>query len=202
MLRSFILSLTLVIAFSVSAFANNSPDDQIALRSYVENLMTESHELLHNKSLSEEQMKQQVSTLLRANLHLNWMAKQSLGRNIKSVSKEQLKNFTKVYAEFVIHSYSNLVKSYKGEKGRLIRIHRISNNLFMVDTEILSPNDGTHTEVKYLVHELTNKGNIRFLVGDIITEGVSLLDSQRSEFNQILSNKGIEGLINDIQQKQ
>jgi ABC-type transporter MlaC component len=101
----------------------------------------------------------------------------------------------------VIDSYSKLVKSYKGEKGKLVRVNKISNNLFMVDTEILSTNDGTRTQVKYLVHELSNKDTTRFLIGDIITEGVSLLDSQRSEFNQILSNKGIDGLISEIKQK-
>jgi phospholipid transport system substrate-binding protein len=202
MIKNLILSAVFVTACAMSVFADNAKiDDQEQLKSYVENLIQESHELLHNTSLSDKEMTQRASKLLRANLYLNWMAKQSLGRNIKSISKEQLKDFTKAYSVFVIDSYSKLVKSYKGEKGQLVRVNKISNNLFMVDTEILSTNDGTRTEVKYLVHELNNKDNIRFLIGDIITEGVSLLDSQRSEFNQILSNKGIDGLISEIQQK-
>lgn len=202
MIKNLILSAVFVTACAMSVFADNAKiDDQEQLKSYVENLIQESHELLHNTTLSDKEMTQQASKLLRVNLYLNWMAKQSLGRNIKSISKEQLKDFTKAYSTFVIDSYSKLVKSYKGEKGKLVRINKISNNLFMVDTEILSTNDGTKTEVKYLVHELNNKDNIRFLIGDIITEGVSLLDSQRSEFNQILSNKGIDGLISEIKQK-
>lgn len=202
MIKNLILSAVFVTACTMSVFADNAKtDDQEQLKSYVEHLIQESHELLHNASLSDKEMTQQASKLLRANLHLNWMAKQSLGRNIKSISKEQLKDFTKAYSAFVIDSYSKLVKSYKGEKGKLVRVNKISNNLFMVDTEILSTNDGTRTEVKYLVHELNSKDKIRFLIGDIITEGVSLLDSQRSEFNQILSNKGIEGLISEIKQK-
>jgi phospholipid transport system substrate-binding protein len=202
MIKNLILSAVFVTACAMSVFADNAKiDDQEQLKSYVENLIQESHELLHNTSLSDKEMTQKASKLLRTNLYLNWMAKQSLGRNIKSISKEQLKDFTKAYSAFVIDSYSKLVKSYKGEKGKLVRVNKISNNLFMVDTEILSTNDGTRTQVKYLVHELSNKDTTRFLIGDIITEGVSLLDSQRSEFNQILSNKGIDGLISEIKQK-
>lgn len=202
MIKNLILSVVFITACAMSVFADNAKiDDQAQLKSYVENLIQESHELLHNTTLSDKEMTQKASKLLRTNLYLNWMAKQSLGRNIKSISKEQLKDFTKTYSAFVIDSYSNLVKSYKGEKGKLVRVNKISNNLFMVDTEILSTNDGTRTEVKYLVHELNSKDTIRFLIGDIITEGVSLLDSQRSEFNQILSNKGIDGLISELKQK-
>ena len=40
-----------------------------------------------------------------------------------------------------------------------------------------------------------------YKVADIITEGVSILNSQQSEFNNIISNQGIDALIDDLKGK-
>lgn len=203
MIRNITIILVLCVGMFKPHFAtahNHLPGHEL-LEDYVDDLMTKTHNLLADESLDDNQTEKEVAKLLRQNMHLEWMAKQSLGRNIRNITKDQLKEFIYVYSNFVVESYSRLTNSYKGEKGVLLRIKEIRDNLYMVDTEVVSPSDGTVYSTKYLVHKITRDGKAQFLVGDVITEGVSILDSQRSEFHHVINERGIDYLINDLKLK-
>jgi ABC-type transporter MlaC component len=51
------------------------------------------------------------------------------------------------------------------------------------------------------VHKLENAKKSTYKIDDIITEGVSILNSQKSEFNNIIINQGIDALIDDLKGK-
>ncbi|MGV2432156.1 MAG UNVERIFIED_CONTAM: ABC transporter substrate-binding protein [Rickettsiaceae bacterium] len=66
----------------------------------------------------------------------------------------------------------------------------------MVKTHIVK-NAGDPIRVDYLVYD--NAGNYK--VRDIITEGISLVNSQRSEYNDVIENHGIEYLISELKKR-
>ena len=58
------------------------------------------------------------------------------------------------------------------------------------------------TKIKNISLEFVVKdGNDGLKVFDVIFEGISLLQSQRSEFANIIANKGFDGLLKDLKSK-
>ncbi|GAB4168277.1 MAG: phospholipid-binding protein MlaC [Rickettsiaceae bacterium] len=184
-----------------STAAVSAVAEATGLKSYVEELIQEGHNIFHDKSLSESERKKKTNDIIRSHLYLEWMAKYSLGRFRREIPKAKIDEFTKVYSDFVVKAYSDLATNYNGEKAILTNIKQLDDDLFIVNTEILKPGNQSPIKVDYLVHKVEGKVKDPYLVGDIITEGISLLNSQQGEFNSVLSTRGIDSLISDLKKR-
>jgi phospholipid transport system substrate-binding protein len=176
-------------------------NDADQLKSYVSNLITQGSNILGNNSLTEEDKVKKSADLIRDNLHLDWMAQYTLGRNKKTLSTQEIQKFIGVYSEFIVQAYAQLSKNYSGEKPVIKKVNKIDDNMFIVSLEILKKDSDTGVKVDYLVHKLENAKKSTYKIDDIITEGVSVLNSQKSEFNNIITNQGIDVLIDDLRAK-
>ncbi len=195
-----VLIVFLVLLYSNLSLASAKTDETAELRAYVEKLIQQGYDLVNDQTLTKEQQKQKSSDLIKTHMHLEWMAQYTLGRHKRQLSKEQLNQFIKVYSNFVVKAYTDLTTNYKGEKAVLTNVKQIDDDLFIVNTEFIRPGTQSPIKVDYLIHEVNSKKD-RFLVGDIITEGVSILNSQQAEFDNTLSSYGIEKLIDDLKKK-
>ncbi len=195
-----VLIVFLVLLYSNLSLASAKTEETAELRAYVEKLIQQGYDLVNDQKLTKEQQKQKSSELIKTHMHLEWMAQYTLGRHKRQLSKEQLNQFIKVYSNFVVRAYTDLTTNYKGEKAVLTNVKQIDDDLFIVNTEFIRPGVQSPIKVDYLIHEVNSKEN-RFLVGDIITEGVSILNSQQAEFDNTISTYGIEKLIADLKKK-
>lgn len=170
------------------------------IRQYVDSLVAKGYSIVNDKNLSAEDKVTKSEELIKANLHFDWMALYVLGRYKKTITPDKLKEFTDVYKRFVTTIYAELTRSYKGEKTKINKIIQIDDYLFIVSTEMIKP-DSEHIKLDYMVHKLANGSKNSYKVADIITEGVSILNSQQAEFGSILSTNGIDALIADLKSK-
>ena len=70
--------------------------------------------------------------------------------------------------------------------------------MFIVNMEILRPSGQPPIKVDYLVHKINSNKEDPYRIGDIITEGISILNSQQAEFHSVISSRGIESLIDEL----
>ena len=178
-----------------SSYANTDTQE---LKAYVTNLIDEGYEMFNDKSLSDSERSKKSEALIKSHLHLDWMAQQSLGRHRRELSSDQIAKFSKIYSEFVVRAYTELSSHYDGEKAVLKNIKQIDDDMFMVNLEIPKPDSKSPIKIEYLVHKLEKGEKDSYLIGDIITEGVSILNSQQAEFNSVLSSGGIDALMNKL----
>lgn len=172
------------------------------LRDYVTTLINEGYELFNDPTITKIEREKKVEKLLRENLYLEWMAKYSLGRHRRTLSKEKIAEFVEVYSKFVVKAYVDLTQHYKGETATLKAVRKFDDDMFIVYLEIEKPGSNSPIRVDYLVHQIMKKnGNFSFMVADIITEGISILNSQQAEFNSIITNQGIDALIANLKEK-
>lgn len=197
MLIRYIKLFFIIIAITFNAHAK--VDDNASLKAYVQEMLDEGYNLFHDPKLSESEVKLKSAQIIRANLYLDWMAKYSLGRYRLKLAPDKLAEFITIYSDFVVKAYADLAGHYRGEKAILKNIKNVDNSMFLVSTEIVKPDTAVPIKVEYLVHKINDQN--KYLVGDIITEGVSLLNSQQSEFNSVLSTNDIEYLIADIKKR-
>lgn len=190
----------LFIVFSISS-ANGAQEQDSDIRNYVDGLVNRSYKIINDKSLSGDEKVTRSSSLVKDNLHLDWMAKYVLGRNKRSLSAEKIKEFTNVYSKFVVNAYAELVRDYSGEKTNIKNIKKVDEYMYVVEMEIVKPDSPDPIKVEYLVHKVEGTKKGTYKIADIITEGVSILNSQQAEFNSIISAQGIDGLITDLKSK-
>ena len=197
-MRAIALIFLSLIFFISPAYASN---DVKNLKKYVEDLINEGYELVHNNSLTTAQRYENTSELIRSYLYLDWMAEYTLGRNRRMMSSEKIAEFTTIYSKFVVKVYADLSSSYNGEKAILTNVKQIDDNMFIVNMEIVRPACQQSIKMDYLIHKLENQSTDPYKIGDIITEGISILNSQQSEFSSVISLRGIDALIKELNQK-
>ncbi len=168
---------------------------------YVGRLIDNGYNIFHDKTISETEKTAKITKLISSHLYLDWMAKYTLGRHRRTLSKEKINEFCKVYSQFVITSYTDLSVTYGGRKAILKKIRKIDDNMFIVNMEIARPNGQQSIKMDYLVHQISNNIKDTYQIADIITEGISILNSQQAEFNSVISNQGIDALINDLRSR-
>ena len=193
--------ILLVISLACQTAYGASEEDTKKLKAYVEELIQEGSDLVNDQSLSEGEGLVKSSAMIKSHLYLDWMAKYTLGRHRRAISEAQLKEFVSVYSLFVVKAYADLTTNYKGEKAVLTNIKQIDDDLFIVNSELVRPGSQSPIKVDYLVHKIEGNKEDPYLVGDIITEGISILNSQQSEFNSVISSHGIDWLIADLKKR-
>jgi phospholipid transport system substrate-binding protein len=123
------------------------------------------------------------------------MAKRSLGIHWKERTSAEQKEFVGLFATLLENSYANKIESYHNEK-------------ILYDKEIV---EGDYAEVKSRVvtaktdeysldYRLLKEGN-RWMVYDVVIEGVSLVSNYRSQFHKIILNQGYSALVKKLKTK-
>jgi phospholipid transport system substrate-binding protein len=123
------------------------------------------------------------------------MAKRSLGIHWKSRSRSEQKEFVDLFATLLENSYAGKIESYENEK-------------IVYDKETV---DGDYAEVRSRVvtarrdeysldYRLLKEGT-RWMVYDVVIEGVSLVSNYRSQFNKIILNQGYGELVRKLKAK-
>ena len=189
-----IVILIILINFPILSNANN---DEIKL--YVQDVLNSAFSVLNDVDLSTSQKLQQTQELLYNNLDLEWMAKFTLGRNRINLSKTQISSFTDLYKKYLITMYSQSIGKYDGQRVKVKNTILISDRTFLVKTQIIKNiGQGVPLNVDYMVKKISPK---HFKIFDIITEGISMINTQQSEFNSVISNQGFDSLMNNFQRK-
>lgn len=199
-MKSFLHIAFLIIFCSNPVFASDSNNNEIKF--FIKDLIQQGYDLFHDPDISRSELEKETSRLIRDNLHLNWMANYTLGRHKKSLTQDKIAEFADVYKKFVVLAYTSLSNSYDGEKAIITSVQKLNDFMFMVNLEIAKPNSTKNIKVAYLVHKIEDESSDKiFLIGDVITEGVSILHSQQSEFSSVISQRGFDSLIEDLKNR-
>lgn len=193
--------ITIFILTLLINFRSYSIEIHNEIEHYVDDLVDQVSKLLDNHDLSEEQKIEQSRQILFKNLDLDWMAKYTLGRYRKQLSPIQIKEFVVVYSSYVIKSYSDLVRNYKGEKANIKKVMQLDENEFVVKTEVIRGDGQQVIKVDYLVRDLIKGDKYNLKVSDIITEGVSMVNAHQDEFSSIIANNGFDALLIQLKKK-
>ena len=70
----------------------------------------------------------------------------------------------------------------------------MSENYVLVSSKMISKKDNQQVSIDWRVFKVKDK----LLIRDLVVEGLSLAKTQREEFSSILSSKGFEGLMENL----
>ncbi|MDX1763303.1 MAG: ABC transporter substrate-binding protein [bacterium] len=123
------------------------------------------------------------------------MARRSLARHWKDRTSEEKERFTALFSQLLERTYISKIERYEDEKV-LYGEEKIDNGYGVLKTSIASAK-GASIPVEY---RLRHK-NSRWLVYDVVVEGVSLVNNYRTQFAKMLQSGNYEELVRRLEEK-
>jgi phospholipid transport system substrate-binding protein len=124
------------------------------------------------------------------------IAKLALGRNRRMFKPEEMQSFTQVFKEFIGYTYLNRIEgNYQDLKIEFHGEEMLPKNKAIVKTTAMRGETSTPVDYK-----LRNKAG-KWLIYDVLVEGISLIKNYRTQFDQLLTKKSPQELISQIEAK-
>lgn len=191
--RALMVLLLPVLLFSQEAQAG----DQNGARQFIEGLAREVVTILEDKASDLDQKDVALKQVFEGHIAIDWVGRFVLGRHWRTATPAQQQAYLASYKSFIMNSYVNRLKEYSGEKFTILNTRDLGQEQYLLSMEINRPGNEPSVLVDYKVREEGGK----YQVFDIVVEGVSLITTQRSEFDSVVSRKGLDYLISQLEAK-
>lgn len=191
----------LLIAFAVlffyqsgshAAYTADQPIEQI--KSTVDQAIT----ILNDDSLKGKDKhrvrQKQLFNLVDQRFNFQLMARLALGDTWTTVDKNERRHFVELFSELLKNTYIRRVESYSGEQIVFTR-QIVKNNLALIFSKYEKNNQD------FTINYKMQNNNGKWLVYDVVIEGVSVIKQYRRQFAQILQNETMQGLIKRLDEK-
>ena len=194
--------LFVILSFSFFLQKNNESFLVYAISdpgSYVISTTEKAINTLTDESIDQREKESRFGKLFDDNFDIPSISRFVLGKYWKSATTAQKKEFIVTFRNYIVKTYSSRFSEYSGEKLSLINSENESNpKLFVVHTA-LNREDAPPIKVDWRVGLKKD----RYVILDIIIEGISLAVTQRSEFVSVIDqNDGnVDNLIKLLKEK-
>lgn len=189
MFKSVFLFFSAVLLLASQAFA--APTDD------VKKVVDEVVRIVADKEMkkNDQKRRQSLKNTISRIFDYSEMAQRSLGKHWKDRTAAEKKQFVDLFATLLENSYAGKIESYNNEK-----IVYIKENVEGDHAEVKSKVVTTKRDEFTLDYRLINK-NGKWVVYDVVIEGVSLVSNYRSQFNRIITANGYPELVRKLQGK-
>lgn len=187
LLRGIVAALAVVLLATGEGRTATSPD---AAATFVGELGNATISVLRSGDATLAQREHDVRQLLRENFALDQIGKFVLGRAWKKATVDQRREYLDLFGEYVLATYAKRLGGYSGESFIIVKAEPIGEQDAVVLTRIDRPS-GPPLNAGWRVRSIDG----RFLILDVIVEGVSMVAAQRAEFASVVKAQGIEGLL-------
>ncbi|TAE82071.1 MAG: ABC transporter substrate-binding protein [Alphaproteobacteria bacterium] len=183
-------------AQATPANASAPAEQQTAEQAFVHHVSKEVLNVLHKK-LSAEETQKQLEVVFNDNVDIDWVGRFVLARHWNNTSPAQRQKFLQSYRAFMTGNYTKRLRDYAGEHYTVSTPRAIGNGRSVLTMKVQSPNGGEPLIIDYKIRQSSDG----FKIYDLVVEGISLISTQRSEFDSVINRKGIDFLIDALNKK-
>jgi len=190
-----LINFILISFYSFTSLAQEQAEI-LEVKTFVEEMGNKIINIAKEKNTSEAKIREKIIAEIDRVIDSEWIAKFVLGKNYKNLTDQQKLDFVRLYREFMINTYGPKFKNYNGKKFTVNEVTR-QNSFFIAKAEFLPKESDTAIMTDFRVKKKDGK----FYVLDFIAEGISLIETQRSEFNATIDQNGVEPFLKNLDQK-
>lgn len=187
---AFLLAVLLLFAFSASALAGE-PQDRLKVG--IDKVIA----ILSDASLKGPAKRQERQKRLRtvADGFFDWneLSRRALGENWKKYNTKQQDEFVSCFSELLQKTYILKLEKYNNEKVNYLK-EQIEGNQAFISTQVVMKDK--NIPINYIMIKRD-----KWMVYDVVVEGVSLVKNYRSQFAKVLSKESPEALLQRIKDK-
>jgi phospholipid transport system substrate-binding protein len=182
-----LLTLVLASAFAVVTRASNE-DAETTLRAAVDQVLT-----VAQKAKSGSSMADQITPVLLRYVCFESMTRRAVGPGWRQFTPDQKAEATKLFTKLIIRSYSE--KFTPGEQPDTKFLKSSSPGAGKVEIPTITVYKGSRYNVTY---RMEDRG--KWMVTDILAEGVSLVANYRAQFDALVKKGGAVAVIASLKQ--
>lgn len=158
---------------------------------YIQKLGDSVVKIMREQEQNRPKMLSELTSLLDNTIDTDAISRFVVGKYWRRADENQQTLFMNSYGPYLINTYTLRFSEYSGETFDVTSTRVENNGIIMVQSAVVRPR-AENVRVDFRLREQQD-GSLK--VYDVIIEGVSQLQTQRSEFNSIIDRKGIDYLI-------
>jgi len=150
-------------------------------------------EIKHDTSLQNDSAKLQamVNTHIAPHFDFTRLTQLAMGRHWRTASPEQKTQLTEQFSRLLVRTYSNALVNYRNQEIEYLPIKSSASDKDVVVRTRVHGGGKAPVAVDYTLASTPNG----WKTYDVTVAGVSLVTNYRDEFNAAIHDKGIDGLI-------
>jgi len=148
-------------------------------------------------NLSKKERIEKLKDIAKETVDIKGIGLYSLGMYRNSLNEKQKKKYEKVFEQYFLISFSSRLAEYSNPEIEVNSKKKINENYTMVNSTLVATETRPKVEIGWRVY---TKYPENLLIRDLIIEGLSLVRTQKEEFESIIvSNDGnIDALLENL----
>ena len=171
-------------------------ESEAGARAVVAETVDEVLAVLRDKSVPTEDRIRSIEQIVYGRFDLEVMSRLVLARNWKRFSEEQKAEYVEEFKHYLTNTYGNRIERYDQQEVEIIGEREEPRGDVVVKTKII----GGEFEGALVDYRLRKQGS-KWLVIDVVIEGISMVSNYRDQFKSIISRGGPELLLDKLKEK-
>ncbi len=192
-------STLIVLAVVLAPGAGRSQDSSEGAKTFVAGLADQAINALTFPDISKEERSKRFRVLLKDNFDVNTIARWVLGRYWNKANEAEQKEYLTLFEDLLVVTYVDRFANYAGESLNVTKSVAINEKDTVVYSEIVRTKGEAPVHVDWRLR--TNE--LKFKIIDVMVEGVSMGQTQRSEFASVIRQNGgkLESLLVELRKR-
>lgn len=180
-------AVILVLAFVVQPHSVNAEEIGPRAEAFITSLANDAISKLTDTEVSIDEQEARFREIMREYIAFQTIARWVLGgRYWRGADDAQRKRYLSLFEQLMVATYAHRFQNYSGETLEVNSVQKIDETQVLVRTTLQRPNAEKPLSVDWRVRATQDK----LRVIDIMVEGLSMAQTQRSEFTAVLRNNG------------
>ena len=148
-------------------------------------------------NLSKEERIEELKKIAADTVDIKGIGFYSLGSHRKGLSKEKIKEYSEVFKNYFMTSFSSRLAEYSNPIIEVNSKEKINENYTIVSSTLVATAKRPEIKIEWRIY---TKNPDQPLIRDLIIEGLSLARTQKEEFNSIIqsSDGNVDALIENL----
>ena len=150
-----------------------------------------------SENLSKDEKINKLKIIAEETVDIRGIGFYTLGKYRKEISDDQRSQYSKLFKDYSLKSFSSRLSEYSNPKINVISKDKKNDNYTIVSSILVATKDRPEIKIDWRIY---TKDPDKPLIRDLIIEGLSLARTQKEEFASIIkSNDGnIEALFESL----
>ena len=178
--------VVLIFIFSFSNLYSIEPDV------FVQSTVNRASKIL-SEDISKEKKIDELKNIAKETVDIRGIGFYTLGAARKNLSDDQKKEYSKLFRDYFLKSFSSRLAEYTNPEIDVIKKEVLNENYTLVNSLLKATNERPEVKIDWRIY---TKNPENPLIRDLIIEGLSLARTQKEEFSSILNSN--DGDINAL----
>lgn len=153
--------------------------------------------ILKDSKLAKDQKGKEIIQIMNSLFDYPLMAKLSLGKNWKIITKDQREKFTTLFEQKLKDSYIEKLDLYTDELVEILDLKEPKRNRIVLKTQLIGKDDKYEIDYKFY----NKKNSPEWFIYDVDLLGVSIIQTYRKQFSGFLKDKNFDELLVHMETK-